>query len=279
MEFSSVGKRWNHAAKEGEYREWDTLHTDIIRCLVLHVEHRQLPELRLLNKHWRSSCDVLITRLSISNHAVTHFGSSSIPLDKVTKRFPTLQSLVVWKLNPHDAFMLSRLAELTLLDLGGTCIDDQSLRHITSLTKLTTLQLWETDVGDEGVKYLSGLSRLASLSLRDSRVQNEGMVSIAALTNLTSLDLDRTQVGDDGAQYLVCLRKLQRLSLWYTPISDIGASYLSHLTELTRLNLGFTKVTESGLCYLSELTKLKSLELWGIQTPINDPSESDLDDE
>lgn len=279
MVFSSKDKRWDHADKEEEYREWETLHRDIIRCLIRHVDHCQLPELRRLNKHWRSSCDVLITKLSISNHAVTHFGSSSIPLDKVTKRFPTLQSLVVWKLNPHDAFMLSRLAELTLLDLGGTCIDDQSLQHISSLTKLTTLQLWETDVGDEGVKYLSGLLRLQTLSLRDSKVEDEGMECIAALTNLTALDLDRTQVGDDGAQHLVRLRKLQRLSLWYTPIGDVGASYLSHLTDLTRLNLGFTKVTQNGLCFLSELTKLTSLELWGIQTPVNDPSESDLEDE
>lgn len=261
----------------GEYREWNTLHRDIIRCLARHVDIGQLPELRLLNKHWCISCDVLITKLSISNHAVSHFGSPSIPLDKVTKRFPTLQSLVVWKLNPDDAFMLSRLMELTLLDLGGTCIDDQSLRHISSLTKLTTLQLWETDVGDEGVEYLSGLSRLSSLSLRDSKVRDDGMASIAKLTNLTSLDLDRTQIGDTGAKQLVHLKKLQRLSLWYTPVGDIGASYLSNLTELTRLNLGFTRVTHSGLIYLSELTKLKSLELWGIQKPDNDASDEDDD--
>ena len=261
-----------------EFGEWDTLHRDIIRCLARHVDPRQFPELRLLNRHWCSTCDMIITRLSISNHAVSQFGSPTIPMDTVTKRFAALQSLVVWKMNPHDARMLSRLGELTLLDLGGTMIDDQSLRHLSSLTKLITLQLWETDVGDEGVKYLSGLKQLSTLSLRDSRVKDEGMQSIAQLTNLTSLDLDRTRVGDDGAQFYVSLKRLQRLSLWNTPISDAGVLYLSHLTDLARLNLGFTKVTESGLAHLSELTKLTSLELWGIHKPAQETEEEHMFD-
>ena len=238
------------------------------------MDRCQFPELRLLNKHWQHACDALTTKLSISNRAVTQFGSSSLPLDTVTRRFPALQSLVVWKLHSRDAFMLSRLRELTLLDIAGTAINNQSLQHLAYLTKLTVLQLWETDIGDEGVQFLSGLRQLAFLNLRDSKITSSGMLHIACLTNLTSLHLDRTDIGDEGARHFPSLRKLQRLSLWNTHVGDEGVAYLAQLTDLVRLNLGFTRVTWKGLQHLSELTKLTSLELWGTEKSAKRPGEA-----
>eukprot|EP00210_Caulerpa_lentillifera_P004480 g4274.t1 len=260
-----------------EGQVWESLPTDIVTCIVRCSERSQLPCLRLVNKHWRLCCDSIISEVSISRNALTHFGTPSLALDKVTRRFPKLKSLVLWKLNSRDVWMLPRLMELRLLDLGGTNIDDESLSHISPLKKLRTLQLWETQIGDKGLVHISKLNKLSTLSLQDTKVTDEGMRCLAHLRNLTSLDLDRTKVGDTGIQFLLLsssssleseksLPHLKKLSLWRTFVGDQSMKLISQLTNLVKLNIGFTRVTIEGLEGISTLTKLTSLEVWGIKT-------------
>eukprot|EP00210_Caulerpa_lentillifera_P005123 g4895.t1 len=248
---------------------WETLPVDIVVCIVRYTESSQVPSLRLVNKHWRLCCDSTVSEVSISETAVKLFGTPSRALEQVTQRFPKLKSLVLWHLNPQSTWMLSRLKELKLLDLGGTQISDENLRSIAPLTKLETLRLWDTRTGDKGLECISNLTRLRSLSLQDTCASDQGMHFVARFKHLTSLNLDRTEIGDVGVRILLesnrPLVNLKNLSLWRTKVGDQSMEQILLLTNLEKLNIGFTRVTKEGLESISTLTKLTSVETWGIK--------------
>ncbi|MBC7819067.1 MAG: protein kinase [Planctomycetaceae bacterium] len=64
---------------------------------------------------------------------------------------------------------------LTLLNLGGTRITDDGLRHLKDYPRLIVLHLSQTSISDAGLKHLTGLTRLQELIIDRTKVTIEGV--------------------------------------------------------------------------------------------------------
>ena len=69
---------------------------------------------------------------------------------------------------------LSRLTNLTQLELQGALITDAGLAHLRTLTELQWLNLQNTQVTDAGLTFLRTLTELEVLNLRRTQVTDEG---------------------------------------------------------------------------------------------------------
>ena len=160
---------------------------------------------------------------------------------------------------------ISKLSELTQLNLWNNSIGDKGAEALSKLTALTKLNLGKNRVGDNGAKALSKLTALTQLNLNSNRLGQKGGEALSKLTALTKLGLSDNGVfgvGDKGAEALSKLTALTRLDLYRNSIGDKGAKALSKLTALTELDLGNNSIGEKGAEALSKLTALTDLHLY-----------------
>ena len=74
---------------------------------------------------------------------------------------------------PDDPFDV--LMKVIQVDLSGTRVSDDGLKHLKGLTDLGSLYLNNTQVTDAGLEHLKGMTHLRSLSLRGTKVTDEGI--------------------------------------------------------------------------------------------------------
>jgi hypothetical protein len=155
-----------------------------------------------------------------------------------------------------QAFMadLTRLPQLSSLDLSFTDVTDDGLAHLKVLTSLSELNLMHTRITDSGLAHLKGLSNLSHLRLGDGfiaagfRVEESlkplfdlppitdaGLAHLEGLTNLSELDLSATEITDAGLVHLKALANLRSVDLRGTHITNAGAQELQR--ALPRLKL------------------------------------------
>lgn len=150
-----------------------------------------------------------------------------------------------------DISALSRMKELTNLDLGYTRVRDISA--LKGMKGLTNLDLGYTLVSD--ISPLSGLTELTNLNLSHNGYLSD-ISALSGLTGLTNLDLSGTGVSDISA--LSGLTRLISLDLRGTNVSNISA--LSGLTGLINLDLSECW-SLTDISTISELTRLSNLDL------------------
>lgn len=110
---------------------------------------------------------------------------------------------------------LAPLAEhVTWLNLAGSAVTDEGLRHVGRLTRLTELHLENTGVTDAGLAHLSGLKHLEYLNLYG------------------------TNVSDAGVEHLKTLPNLRKLYLWKTKVTSAGAEAIKAAIPTAEVNLG-----------------------------------------
>jgi hypothetical protein len=93
---------------------------------------------------------------------------------------------------------LRHVPELRWLQLQGTQISDDSLRHLSPLTQLTRLHLERTPIGDKGVAHLAGLTHLEYLNLYGTQVSDQSIDTLARMTSLKNLYVWQTGITDGG---------------------------------------------------------------------------------
>jgi hypothetical protein len=75
----------------------------------------------------------------------------------------------------EDAQLLRELREVNTLNLGGTDITNDGLRHLADLNELRILHLWGTDISDEGLVHLIRLTELRYLQIRENDISRKGV--------------------------------------------------------------------------------------------------------
>lgn len=116
---------------------------------------------------------------------------------------------------------------VVVVDLKGTEITDDSLRHLSGMTNLEwLLDLRETQITDDGLHYLSGLTTLDHLVLSDTQITGDGLRHLSGMTGLESLYLDNMQITDDDLKHLSGLTNLGNLWLVNTHVTDEGERIL-----------------------------------------------------
>ncbi len=146
--------------------------------------------------------------------------------------------------------------------------DDAGMERISDRTEVGGLNLSGSNVTDEGLRHLRGSGALKSLDLRFTEVTDEGLEHVGGLGNLQRLDLWRTVIGNAGLEHLAGLTNLQELNLAATKVDDDGLKHLKGMSKLEILNLSRTSVTDTGLEQLKGLANLRII--YADDTPIID---------
>lgn len=152
---------------------------------------------------------------------------------------------------------IGSLRDLTKLNLEGSGISDDELRHISGLSRLEELSLSSTRITDDGLNHLNNLPRLKELHLDSTNVTDDGLHYLRDLSNIEVLSLHSTDITDDGLKCLKNQDKLRGLYLSATAISDGGLEHLHGHGALETLTLVQTQATLVGVCQLAQ--QLRSL--------------------
>ena len=102
-------------------------------------------------------------------------------------------------LSSSDFNRLKKVANnITILDLGNTPLDDNTLSNINSFPNLSKLFLDQTKISDSGLKKLKPLKHLEYLNLYACNISDESISFFKQLKNLKSLYLWQTRITDKG---------------------------------------------------------------------------------
>ncbi|HEX8376320.1 MAG TPA: c-type cytochrome domain-containing protein [Pedobacter sp.] len=131
------------------------------------------------------------------NKALTALDSRGVVVLPVSKNSNYLMANFVTSTGITDAdlrLLLPLKKQLIWLKLGGTPINDASLKIIGECTGLTVLQLNNTAITDTGLASLKSLTRLNTLNLVGTKVTEEGLKHLQGAKQLRFLYLYQTQV-------------------------------------------------------------------------------------
>jgi serine/threonine protein kinase/Leucine-rich repeat (LRR) protein len=135
------------------------------------------------------------------------------------------------------------------IDMTGRKLPPDLIPSITSLRSLHSLNLTGTFIDINDVKHIASCPELAYLWLVDTTTNDAAIAILSAVSTLTFLDLSGSKVEDAGLAALP--ESLQSLYLNRTAITDEGLTYLARMKSLTELRLEDTDVTAEGLAILA----------------------------
>jgi len=182
------------------------------------------------------------------------------------ERLRGLRDLSFFETDTNDddlALISGYLPDLERLDLSGTAVTDDGLKHVAGLRKLRELALRDTDIDGPGLVHLEALPRLSGLNLGLTMVGDESAEILSRMTGLRELLLFHAEMSDAGVAKIEALKELRTLSLEECGdgITDVSMVAVSRMLRLQHLDLMGTRVTDSGLALLHTLKSLKWIEL------------------
>ena len=203
---------------------------------------------------------------------------------------------------PHLTGHDDGVERLSYLDIYGTNVSGDGIRHLGALKGLRELYAGGTGADDASIAALSGLGDLFHLDLQGTRITDASLETIGQFKNLNSLNLSGTAVTGSNISKLSGIEELRTLNLastetsnealdtiasvlvravnpddgsgggfaWLnnliltdTEVSDAGLENISRLKHLFELHLDGTKVGDEGLDQIALLPDLHSLWLDG----------------
>ena len=152
---------------------------------------------------------------------------------------------------------LARLGNLTAgldafsnMDLNGSSVTDDGLKHLAKLTNLESLSLGGTKVTNAGLSVTLELPKLTSLNLAGCTVTLPMMETLSKVEKLDTLSLEGAKVGDNELVPLANVVLLKDLNLNNCPITDNGFKVLGLLKNLEILKVAQTSINGSGMQFL-----------------------------
>ncbi|RCS56000.1 hypothetical protein DTL42_01020 [Bremerella cremea] len=158
------------------------------------------------------------------------------------------------------------------LQLNGSNVNDEALRHLEGCVNLENLELGHTDVTDVGLGALDNLPRLNRLWLRGCQVSDKGVETLKSIDELEVVVLIDTFVTTEGIERLKSDSQIESI-LWSTVQSKEvsrsmtalaqGGAHVSSTSEFAR------KENEYPILYRVRLTPQTKLPATKIEKPIN----------
>lgn len=123
---------------------------------------------------------------------------------------------------------LARMAEIgrniRWLDLGGTAVTDDGLRHLAKFPNLTRLYLQRTAITDPALAYVARLQQLEYLNLHGTPISSVGLEHLKGLPKLKQLYLWQTQVnGSEAKAFADARTDRAQISEWERQIEELKA--------------------------------------------------------
>lgn len=144
----------------------------------------------------------------------------------------------------------SGLDAFTDMDLKGSSVTDDGLKHLAKLTNLESISLGNTKVTSAGLMAMVELPKLISMNLTACTVTLPMMETLSKLEKLEVLSLESGKIGDAELPPLVNLPRLKDLNLNYCPISDNGFKVLGMLKHLEILRVAHSPINGSGMQFM-----------------------------
>lgn len=166
--------------------------------------------------------------------ALKSLSEESIPIEVLESNDLHSLYLTDSSVTNDDLALLKRWPRLSTLDLAGTDIGDEALKHLSSL-KIHSLNLSRTKVTPQGVaKLLEEAPSISSLTLRGLHLTDDQLQQIYR-PNISGWDLANNQLTDAGVKQLWENGKVNSLNLSANPITvaafdsttRIGSLYLT----------------------------------------------------
>ncbi|EAE0011627.1 LPXTG cell wall anchor domain-containing protein [Listeria monocytogenes] len=167
--------------------------------------------------------------------------------DITEAQMDTITEVKIDNINLADLTGLDYAHNLTLLQLSTPRVSDYSI--ITKLSNLTTLDLTGYSLSSSSLPDLNGLQKLTSLTLYSGRFVNSDLAKFNQLPNLTYLNLDRSGYVTD-ITLLKSLPNLTTLSIQFCGVNDFrGIDTFPSLTNLSAngQNIGGSVLIKSDI--------------------------------
>ncbi|EAG3568097.1 LPXTG cell wall anchor domain-containing protein [Listeria monocytogenes] len=167
--------------------------------------------------------------------------------DITEAQMDTITEVKIDNINLADLTGLDYAHNLTLLQLSTPRVSDYSI--ITKLSNLTTLDLTGYSLSSSSLPDLNGLQKLTSLTLYSGRFVNSDLAKFNQLPNLTYLNLDRSGYVTD-VTLLKSLPNLTTLSIQFCGVNDFrGIDTFPSLTNLSAngQNIGGSVLIKSDI--------------------------------
>lgn len=169
------------------------------------------------------------------------------PID-AAKFLADLNSKRSEQINDDDLKTLANLEsgreQVTFLNITRGGISDEALQNLTKLPELTQLDLTSTNIDGHGLAALRDCPKLRKLKVSGVlRMSPQGWEEISKLTQLEILDVSKTSnISNADVAKFVALTNLRELDLSSTPITD---DVFKSLAEMERLEI--LKIEGDGL--------------------------------
>jgi hypothetical protein len=179
--------------------------------------------------------------------------------------FPTVRCLYLSEAEISEAQLaeIATLPSLAILNLGGSTISDEGVRHLGAMRSLRCLDLARTKISDRALEYLEPLRELEVLDLDGTNVTDDGVRHLTGCRSLRCLRLGHTHVSDGAMEHIACLPALDSLSVYDDDVGDGAICDLARLAKLSDLDLRATRITDDGLQSLARVESLRTLLLAG----------------
>jgi hypothetical protein len=172
-------------------------------------------------------------------------------------RLKTLRTLVLSGdgIEKHEFYELTKLPELTSLEIVCHGMDEDCLVHLKTFEKLTALSLNSGEITDAAATSLVHLSRLESLGLVGTQMRGDTLSKVVALCpDIRVLNLQYNQELDEkNFMALLELHKLEELVLSESSIGNEAAGILARHSTLKRLDVSYVDADLSGLVHSQSL--------------------------
>jgi Leucine-rich repeat (LRR) protein len=151
---------------------------------------------------------------------------------------------------------------LKSLNLANTLLDDACVAAISRQPNLKHLDVSGTNIEDEWLRHLAD-SELESLNLSDTPLSSAGLLNVASIVTLTDLKIERTRISADDVGLLQRLPVLQTLALDQCYGGRALIECLMNLRSLSTLIVTNSGLADDEVALLRKLPNLKLLNLEG----------------
>ncbi len=188
--------------------------------------------------------------------------------------------------NDQTLTLVGQFSNLDTLNLTGTRITSDGLRHLRGLARMTLIKLSIDQLTDDNVRVLNeigilhavsdpimtpvdGVERpgspadVRSLTFWGSRLTDAGLQEFSRFENVIYVDLRNTSISDAGLDALSQMTRLKYLHIDNTEVTDSGIDRLLRFRELEGLGLENLPITDAALEKLSRAGGLRYLRLGG----------------
>lgn len=160
--------------------------------------------------------------------------------------------------------------QVTFLNITRGGITDGGLQHLTKLPELTQLDLTSTSIDGQGIAALRDCPKLRSLKISGAlRVTPKGWEEVSTLHQLEILDVSASSnISDADVAKFTALTNLKELNLSETPITDEVFRSLAAMEQLEVLKIEGNALLKGHGLQAYTRTKPALRELHAMRTPI-----------